>query len=82
MKYKIVLLLLALALSIASMAQPPKFCKGITKKGAPCKAYAMQGSEFCRTHNPEAFHCGAITKAGKPCQIVVKAQGAHCYRHQ
>ena len=29
-------------------------CKGKTKKGAPCKNYAVDGSEYCNSHQDQA----------------------------
>jgi len=30
-----------------------KRCKATTRSGEPCKAYALEGSEFCFWHDPE-----------------------------
>lgn len=30
-----------------------KRCAGTTKAGKPCRGYAIEGSEFCVTHDPE-----------------------------
>lgn len=27
-------------------------CQGITKAGNPCRAYAIQGSKYCQSHDP------------------------------
>jgi hypothetical protein len=30
----------------------PRICRGTTRRGAPCKAYAQPESAFCHSHNP------------------------------
>lgn len=82
MKFKTLLLVLALSFGTAAFSQAKKTCKGLTKSGQACKMAAQTGSDYCRLHNPEALRCGAPTKSGKPCQIVVKTKGAKCWRHK
>jgi hypothetical protein len=31
----------------------PKICAGITKAGNPCKGKAIEGTDFCRVHQPK-----------------------------
>lgn len=33
-------------------AARPRLCRGTTRKGTPCKAWAQPESAFCHSHNP------------------------------
>lgn len=69
-----------LLLSITANAQTT--CKGITKKGEPCKStFLVKGTGYCRSHNPMAIHC-AHMNGNKQCGNVVTKQGDLCRSHK
>lgn len=64
------LLILLLALQVP--------CKGITKKGEPCKStFVNKQTGYCRQHDPKAIHC---LKPG--CGNIVKEQNTYCKWHK
>ena len=64
-------------------------CTATTKKGQPCKAWAMANTTVCRVHNKAVAAtpytgatCAATAKStGKPCKHHVKVTGDKCKQH-
>lgn len=65
-------------------------CAATTKKGQPCKCYAMKDSDYCNHHQDQDknntlkatfYTCGAPTAKGTPCKNHVKNQGDKCHYH-
>lgn len=80
MKRMIVSILL---LAVSAVAQVPKHCAGLTKKGEPCKStFVVKGTEYCRLHQPSAIHCAFIKPDGTTCKMIVKLSGEMCRFHK
>jgi hypothetical protein len=82
MKLKLIFLLSFIALSSVAIAQDEtKPCKGTTKQNVPCKRKVSKG-DYCFSHNPNAFRCGAPTSKKVPCKFAVAKEGDKCRNHK
>jgi hypothetical protein len=71
-------------------------CKGVTKKGDPCKKYAINGTDFCSSHDKssdekevsdvaetrEKIRCKGVTRKGDPCKKLCTPQEEFCAQHK
>jgi len=64
------------------IASAQDHCKGVTKKGEPCKSVIGLKNGYCRVHDPATPRCGAKTAAGKPCRMPVDKLGDRCRFHK
>lgn len=55
-------------------------CKGVTKKGDPCKSVIVNKEGYCRLHDPSAKRCPHVSDKGKPCGNITG--GKLCRFHQ
>lgn len=76
------LIISILLMAMGAVAQVPKHCAGITKKGESCKStFIIKGTDYCRAHSPGAIHCAHIKSDSTQCKMIVKTSGELCRFH-